>query len=52
MLNETRPPEAKEYEQLLLPDYYYRISMNPGLEPILLDLEKLFLLSDDGNPEK
>ncbi len=27
----------------------HRISMNPGLEPILLDLEKLFLLSDDGN---
>ena len=23
--------------------------MNPGLEPILLDLEKLFLLSDEGN---
>ena len=27
----------------------HHISMNPGLEPILLDLGKLFLLSDDGN---
>ena len=30
----------------------HRISMNPGLEPILLDLGKLFLLSDDGNSGK
>ena len=30
----------------------HRISMNPGLEPILLDLGKLFLLPDEGSSRK